>query len=154
MTDRVSAQYEAYPYPQRLPQDDKSRLIEGSPSHLKEVDHYVFGGRLIAGERRERGPLRVLVAGGGTGDALIMLGQHLADANLPADIHYLDLSAASRRIAEARAEVRGLTNIRFHTGSLLDLPSLGLGPFDYIDCCGVLHHLRTLPPASPPSNPS
>ncbi len=142
MTDRISAQYEAYPYPYRLPQDDKSRLIEGSPSHLKEVDHYVFGGRLIAGERRERGPLRVLVAGGGTGDALIMLGQHLADANLPADIHYLDLSAASRRIAEARAEVRGLRNISFHTGSLLDLPSLGLGPFDYIDCCGVLHHLE------------
>ena len=26
-------------------------------------------------------------------------------------------------------------------GSLLDLPALGLGPFDYIDCCGVLHHL-------------
>jgi SAM-dependent methyltransferase len=142
MTDRVSAQYEAYPYPYRLPQDDKSRLIEGSPSHLKEVDHYVFGGRLIAGERRERGPLRVLVAGGGTGDGLIMLGQHLADANLPADIHYLDLSTASRRIAEARAEVRRLKNIRFHSGSLLDLPSLGLGPFDYIDCCGVLHHLE------------
>jgi SAM-dependent methyltransferase len=28
------------------------------------------------------------------------------------------------------------------TGSLLDLPSLGLGSFDYIDCCGVLHHLE------------
>ena len=26
-------------------------------------------------------------------------------------------------------------------GSLLDLPSLDLGAFDYIDCCGVLHHL-------------
>ena len=25
--------------------------------------------------------------------------------------------------------------------SLLDLPESGLGPFDYIDCCGVLHHL-------------
>jgi SAM-dependent methyltransferase len=37
--------------------------------------------------------------------------------------------------------VRGLDNIRFITGSLLDLPALGLGRFDYIDCCGVLHHL-------------
>ena len=25
--------------------------------------------------------------------------------------------------------------------SLLELPGSGLGPFDYIDCCGVLHHL-------------
>jgi len=141
MTDRVSAQYEAYPYPYRRPQDDKTRLIEGSPSHLKEVDHYVFGGRLIASDRRERS-FRVLVAGGGTGDGLIMLAQHLADAALPAEIHYLDLSAASRKIAEARAGVRGLSDIRFHTGSLLDLPNMGLGLFDYIDCCGVLHHLE------------
>jgi len=29
----------------------------------------------------------------------------------------------------------------FQEGSLLDLPGSGLGPFDYIDCCGVLHHL-------------
>ena len=84
----------------------------------------------------------MLVAGGGTGDGLIMLAQHLADAAFPAEIHYLDLSAASRKIAEARAEVRGLSDIRFHTGSLLDLPNMGLGLFDYIDCCGVLHHLE------------
>jgi SAM-dependent methyltransferase len=141
MTDRVSAQYEAYPYPHRRPQDEKTRLVEGSPSHLKEVDHYVFGGRLIAGDRRAAGS-RVLVAGGGTGDGLIMLAQHLADANLPAEIHYIDLSRASRRVAEARAQVRGLAGIRFHTGSLLDLPAMGLGRFDYIDCCGVLHHLE------------
>ena len=111
MTDRVSAQYEAYPYPQRLPQDDKSRLIEGSPSHLKEVDHYVFGGRLIAGERRERGPLRVLVAGGGTGDALIMLGQHLADALVlraaPAKRAQLHLAPPEARELERRAHVAG-----------------------------------------------
>jgi hypothetical protein len=36
---------------------------------------------------------------------------------------------------------RNLTNIRFVTASLLDLPTLSLGSFDYIDCCGVLHHL-------------
>jgi hypothetical protein len=37
--------------------------------------------------------------------------------------------------------VRGLANITWHQNSLLDLPSLGLGAFDYINCCGVLHHL-------------
>ena len=142
MTDRVSAQYEAYPYPERRPQDEKNRLIEGSPSHLKEVDHYLFGGRLVAGGRDGARPLRVLVAGGGTGDGLIMLAQHLADAGLPAEIVYLDLSAAARRVAEARARMRGLDHIRFLTGSLLDLPERQLGLFDYIDCCGVLHHLE------------
>ena len=52
-----------------------------------------------------------------------------------------DRSAAARRIAEARAAARTLGNIRFVEGSLLDLPGSGLGSFDYIDCCGVLHHL-------------
>ncbi len=137
MSDPVADQYEAYPYPSRNPQDEKTRLIDGSPSNLKEVDHYVF-----AGSRDFRLPFRALVAGGGTGDAAILLAQSLAGANCPAEVHYLDLSAASRRIAEARARVRGLANIRFHTGSLLDLPGLGLGRFDYIDCCGVLHHLE------------
>src|SRR5206468_607028 len=93
------------------------------------------------GRRDFRQPFRVLVAGGGTGDAVMMLGQHLADRGCPAELVYLDLSTASRAIAEARAAVRGLTTVRFVTGSLLELPSLGLGRFDYIDCCGVLHHL-------------
>lgn len=137
MSDPVAGQYEAYPYPGRNPQDEKTRLIDGSPSNPAEVDHYVFGGA-----RDFRLPFRALVAGGGTGDGLILLAQKLADRHCPAEVHYLDLSAASRRVAEARAAVRGLTNVRFHTGSLLDLPAMNLGRFDYIDCCGVLHHLE------------
>jgi SAM-dependent methyltransferase len=70
-----------------------------------------------------------------------MLAQHLADRACPAEIVYLDVSTTARAIAEARAARRNLTNIRFLTASLLDLPTLGLGRFDYIDCCGVLHHL-------------
>ena len=45
MTDRVRDQYEAYPYPPRDPRDEAKRLIEGSPSHLLEINHYVFAGR-------------------------------------------------------------------------------------------------------------
>ncbi|HZT18314.1 MAG TPA: methyltransferase, partial [Dongiaceae bacterium] len=107
MTDPVLAQYEAYPYPDRRPGDEKTRLVEGSPSHLREIDHYVFGGR-----RDFAQPFRALVAGGGTGDGLVMLAQQLADARTPAEIVYLDLSAAARRIAEARARTRGLAGIR------------------------------------------
>ncbi|HYH23642.1 MAG TPA: class I SAM-dependent methyltransferase [Azospirillum sp.] len=137
--DDLRAQYEAYPYPARDPADESRRLITGSPSHLDEVNHYVFAGRLDHSR-----PLEVLVAGGGTGDGTIMIAQHLADAGNPGTVTYLDLSDASRAIAEARAAARGLTNVRFLRGSLLELDELG--PFDYIDCCGVLHHLDD-PPA-------
>jgi ubiquinone/menaquinone biosynthesis C-methylase UbiE len=136
MPDPVRQQYELLPYPARDPREETQRLIEGSPSHLLELNHYLF-----AGARDFSRSFRALVAGGGTGDALIMLAQHLKDKGCPAEIVYLDLSTASRRIAEERAQVRNLGNITFMTGSLLDLPSLGLAPFDYIDCCGVLHHL-------------
>lgn len=136
MTDSVKQQYEAYPYPARDPAEESRRLITGSPGFLPELNHYVFGGR---GDFKQ--PLRVLVAGGGTGDGLIHLAQYLAASGGAHEVVYLDLSAASRAIAEARAKTRGLTNIRFVTGSLLDVSQLAPGPYDYIDCCGVLHHL-------------
>ena len=131
----VRAHYEALPYPTRDPADERHRLITGSPSHLDELNHYVFGGRLDMGK-----PFRALVAGGGTGDAAIMLAQHLADRVPGGHVDYLDLSAASQAVARARAEVRGLTNITFHQGSITEPPDFD-APFDYIDCCGVLHHL-------------
>src|SRR5260221_446538 len=134
--DALSAQYEALPYPARDPRDEARRLIIGSPSHVLEIDHYLFGGR-----RDWSRPFRALFAGGGTGDGAIMLAQQLADLGCPAELVHLDPSVAARTIAEARAARRGLDALRFVTGSLLDLPALGLGAFDYIDCCGVLHHL-------------
>ncbi|WP_020594481.1 class I SAM-dependent methyltransferase [Kiloniella laminariae] len=137
----VQDQYETYPYPARNPADERKRLITGSPSNLVELNHYLFSGR-----RDFSQPFRALVAGGGTGDAAIMLAQQLADASpdgkgFENQVTYLDLSSASRRIAEQRAKTRGLQNILFLNGSLLDLPHLELDAFDYIDCCGVLHHL-------------
>ena len=131
--DPVRQQYESYPYPARDPAEEATRLIEGSPSHPVEIDHYLFQGR-----RDWTEPFRALVAGGGTGDGLIMLAQKLADIGCPAEITYLDMSEASREIAEARAKARNL-EIRFITGDLLT--AADHGPFDYIDCCGVLHHL-------------
>lgn len=137
MTDPVREQYEALPYPPRDPRDEAKRLIIGSPSHLAELNHFVFGGTLDLAK-----PFRALIAGGGTGDAAIMLAHQLAEAGAAqAELVYLDWSKASRAIAEARAAARSLSNVRFVTGSLLELDALGLGTFDYIDCCGVLHHL-------------
>lgn len=132
--DPVQDQYENFPYPHRDPNDEAKRLVTGSPSGRDEISHFLYGGA-----RDWSQPFRALVAGGGTGDAVIMLAQELADAGSPAELVYIDLSAASRAIAEARAAKRGLTSITFVTGSLLEASAQG--PFDYIDCCGVLHHL-------------
>jgi SAM-dependent methyltransferase len=133
---QLAAQYEAYPYPARDPRDEAKRLIVGSPSHLREVDHWVFGAR-----RPASAPLNALMAGGGSGDGTIMLAQQMQRAERPGSVTWLDRSAHARKVAEARAAVRGLDNITFQEGSILELPGSGLGPFDYVDCCGVLHHL-------------
>lgn len=132
--DPVKAQYEAYPYPERDPRDEAKRLITGSPSWPQEMDHWLWGG-----SRDWSKTLKILVAGGGTGDGLIQLAQMMTSAKRPYDITYLDLSQAARQVAEARAKVRGLTNIKFVTERVENASDYGL--FDYIDCCGVLHHL-------------
>jgi SAM-dependent methyltransferase len=131
----VRDQYELYPYPLRNPEDDRTRLVRTVGGNLDGINQAVFGGR-----RDFSKPFRVLVAGGGTGDTLIYLAQQMADRGIPGEVIYADLSTASRRIAEQRAAVRGL-KITFITGSLLDIARLAPGPFDYIDCSGVLHHL-------------
>ncbi|TVR82787.1 MAG: class I SAM-dependent methyltransferase [Rhodospirillales bacterium] len=134
--DPVRSQYEAYPYPVRDPADERRRLIVGSPSHLDELNHHVFGGKMDFTR-----PWRMLAAGGGTGDAAIMMAQQLADRAPASEVLYIDIADGARRIAEARAQARGLRNIRFRRLSLLELDPAEVGRFDYIDCCGVLHHL-------------
>ena len=140
MTDatdrRLAGQYEVYPYPKRDPRDEVRRLVVGSPSHIREIDYWIFGAARPASR-----PLNALVAGGGTGDATIMLAQQMTSLGRPGTVTWLDRSAAALTIARARADARRLTNIKWEQRSLLDLPGSGLGPFDYIDCCGVLHHL-------------
>lgn len=132
----LAEQYEFYPYPERNPLDEKKRLFIGSPSHLNEVDYWVFGGY-----RKATDPLKILVAGCGTGDGAIMMAQQIARQNCLGEVVCLDRSEAVLTIVKERAKVRELTNLRFVRGSIFDLPQLDLGKFDYIDCCGVLHHL-------------
>lgn len=130
----VKQQYEALPYPPRNPADEAHRLVRTAGDDLTELNHHCFQGK-----RDFRRGFRCLVAGGGTGDSAIFLAEQLRDFD--AEVVYVDLSEASRQVAEQRARVRGLANIRWVTASLLDLPRLGLGTFDYINCSGVLHHL-------------
>ncbi len=131
---QVRSQYEALPYPPCNPQDDHKRLVQTWLEDLPMINHYCFAGR-----QSFANGFRALVAGGGTGDATIFLAEQLRHTD--AHIVHLDMSQASIAIAQARAKIRGLTNISWVHDSLLNLPTLGLQKFDYINCSGVLHHL-------------
>lgn len=131
----VRNQYENYPYPLRNPEEEKTKLRGPILECLDRLNYYGFGGR-----RNFHQHFRALIAGGGTGDAAVFLGEQLKDTE--AEIVYLDISTASMDIARKRAEVRGITNIQWHHASILDISHLNLGKFDYINCSGVLHHLK------------
>lgn len=133
-TAAVRSQYEHLPYPHRDPDNERRELRRTWLDDLPMIAHYGYGGA----QPFDRG-FRVLVAGGGTGDGTIFLAEQLRQTD--AEVVHLDLSAASIAIAQKRAEIRGLKNIRWVRESLLDLPRLDLGRFDYINCVGVLHHL-------------
>lgn len=131
---KVKSQYESLPYPPCNPEDDRKRLMLTWLEDLPMINHYCF-----AGKQSFQNNFRALVAGGGTGDATIFLAEQLRATN--AEIVHLDMSHASIVLAQQRAKIRGLSNITWVHYSLLSLPALGLGKFDYINCSGVLHHL-------------
>ncbi len=134
---RVRAQYEQFPYPLRTPEEDARRVrTKQSPlESVRFVRHFGFGGRPI-----DR-PLRILVAGGGTGDATVHLGWQLAQTQHGGEIVHLDLSEAAIAVALDRARRLDIPNVTAHRGSLLEADVSELGRFDYINCSGVLHHL-------------
>jgi SAM-dependent methyltransferase len=133
---RVRAQYERFPYPPRDPEDERVRIIGTWLDNLDILNHHCFRGEA----RFDRG-FRALVAGGGTGDGSIFLAHQLRDTD--AEVVHLDVSGAAIDVARRRAAINGYDRrIRFVQASLLDLPRLGLGRFDYVNCIGVLHHLE------------
>lgn len=128
-------QYEDYPYPMRNPDDERKTIYVTATEFLGKISHYCFRGK-----RDLRCGCRFLVAGGGTGDAAIYLAEQLRSTD--SHVVYLDISRASMDIARKRAAIRGLDNITWYNNSLLELPGLVDCKFDYINCCGVLHHLE------------
>jgi len=132
----VRSQYEDYPYPPRDPEEE-GVLLHCSGESLPELSHWLYRGR------QDYGGFRCLVAGGGTGDSTLFLAEQLRDKP-GAEVVYLDFSRASMEVAQARAQKHGLRDrITWVNDSLLNLPHLNLGQFDFIQCTGVLHHLRS-----------
>ncbi|MCK4945739.1 MAG: class I SAM-dependent methyltransferase [Alphaproteobacteria bacterium] len=131
----VRQQYEEFPYPERNPVDEKKRLLLSYLSRMDAVNHHCFKGK------QDFRDFRVLVAGGGTGDNLIAWAEQLRGKE-NSSVVYLDMSETSAGIARKRADIRKLDNITWINDSLLNIPDLNLGQFDFIECNGVLHHLK------------
>ena len=137
--EAVKGQYQDYPYPYRNPEDENRRLLATCGESLAELNHFLYQGK-----KDFKSKFRVLIAGGGTGDSSTFLGEQLKN-HKKAEIVYLDFSNASMEIAKQRARIRGINNITFINDSIYNIPELNLGKFDYINCCGVLHHLANPP---------
>lgn len=131
----VRNQYEELPYPERKPLDEMKRILMPMFDGIDRINHICHGG-----EKDFTRDSRILIAGGGTGDVTIFLAEQMRDTDC--EIVYLDMTQASMNVARERADIRGLENITWVHDSILNLPSLGLGPFDHISCSGVLHHLE------------
>ncbi len=133
----VRKQYENYPYPPRPPEEEKVRLWRSFYDSLDLLNFFCFEGKKDFSRN-----FRALVAGGGTGDATVYLAEQLRDVD--AEIMHLDMSSSSIEAAKRRLEMRDLLHkVKFVHNSILELPKLGLGKFDYINCSGVLHHLKS-----------
>jgi len=132
--ENIRSQYEQYPYPPREPQDEIKRLLEVELDRLATINFYCFKGK------QSFDNVKILIAGGGTGDSTIFLAEQLRHKK-NAEVVYLDISLASIAIVKQRAKIRRLNNIRWIHGSIMSLPDYDIGPFDYINCTGVLHHL-------------
>ncbi|MEQ8287805.1 class I SAM-dependent methyltransferase [Thalassospira sp.] len=135
MSQKVRELYEQFPYPLRDPQQEKDRLLMPPLDTLSRVNHYCFGA-----SRDITADFRALVAGGGTGDSLIWLAEQLREVG--GQVTYLEPSAASTKVARARAEARGLTNITYVNATIDAFAKSSPDGFDYINCAGVLHHLE------------
>jgi len=133
---QVRAHYEEFPYPPFDPELEKQTFTFTNHDLMDSVNYHCFEGK-----RDFSKGFRVLIAGGGTGTSTITWAEQLRDTD--GEVVYLDMTQTSMDTCKKRAEIRGLTNIHWVHDSILELPNLELGKFDYICCTGVLHHLES-----------
>ncbi|MBI1244338.1 MAG: methyltransferase domain-containing protein [Alphaproteobacteria bacterium] len=82
-------------------------------------------------------PLKVLIAGSGTGRHALSVATTYRDA----DVLAIDLSRASLGYGARMAEIENVANVEFRDADILALPRLGR-KFHHIESVGVIHHMR------------
>ena len=80
------------------------------------------------------------MAGGGTGATTMVLAEQLNHTE--SEIVYLDFSSSSMNVAQSRARFRGLKNVVWVREGIENIHRLNLATFDFMQCSGVLHHLK------------
>jgi len=128
VSDRIRAQYERYPYPgwQVLPLVNKASYR--AALQLQNISPPDYWATLTR-------PLRVLVAGCGTGRHALSIAKYLSFVEVTA----VDLSSTSLEYAAFKARELGIQNVSFVQRDLLSPPNSD-AQFDVIECSGVLHH--------------
>lgn len=112
VSKKVRAQYEVHPYPR----------WKNASLPLLQLDAR---------------PLRILIAGCGTGRQIAYTAQSFPNAHIIA----IDLSTTSLAFAIRQGEKLGYNDrVAYRHMDILDLPTLGAS-FDIIFCTGVLHHM-------------
>ncbi|ACH40871.1 SAM-dependent methyltransferase, putative [Citrifermentans bemidjiense Bem] len=129
MPESVRRHYELYPYPD-YPLLASVRRCDTYANNLDAL-WARFNGELPPDRLR-----RILIAGCGS-----FAPYPFALANPDSAITALDLSQKSLRRARLHCLLHGITHPEFVAGDLLD-PLAAPGPFGFIDCYGVLHHLE------------
>lgn len=125
----VRALYESNPYPRWI--RTQSLFETGS---LAEILREVYPHAGLAG--LPAGPVRILVAGCGTGqNAIATARRFLASRVLAVDLSLASLGYAKRKTLEL-----GVANLDYAQADLLALADFD-ERFDCIECSGVLHHL-------------
>jgi len=127
VTEAVRGQYEESPFPRWL----NITVPSAVPFADAMRKRFPFLGPVETNQ-----PVKILVAGCGTGYHPIDIAMSYSDATVLA----IDISKASLAYAIRQARRYGLTNVEFLHGDLFCLESLGM-QFDVVECIGVLHHL-------------
>lgn len=126
----VVEHYTELPYPPRDPADERRRIVMDPNNTPVALSHHIWGGKKDFPKMGSTAPaFRMLMAGGGTGDATVMFGVAFTAAKIKFEIVHLDLSQHSIDIATARVKMHaGVSpHVRFIQGSLLEVASMGLG---------------------------
>ncbi len=125
----VQAQYEENPYPRW------QALTRGVVQNIEQRVQRWCSGYVAPPELG--GPLRVLIAGCGTGMDAVDTALHLNKARVTA----IDLSRASLAYAMRKAGEYGLENLQFRHEDILEFEG-GDEPYHVIISNGVLHHMQ------------
>ncbi|WP_320668129.1 tetratricopeptide repeat protein [Prochlorococcus sp. MIT 1307] len=129
---KVKLQYEENPYPRWR---YTSHLNENKLTIESAVNNEIRPNRISCPQPSR--PPRVLIAGCGTGQQIFD-----ADRYQNAELTAIDLSKASIAYAQRKVLEYGMNNIRFFQMDILELSKLN-ERFDLIECCGVLHHMKS-----------